>query len=220
MVAAEYRSGSSQEVRISRLLSQILRHKALEYHIRIQPDGFCFVQELLACPPLRCLKTTLEHVQQIVATDDKNRFELKGQGRRMMIRAVQGHSIKVVEDNALLQPIDPNNLPECCVHGTYWNNFENIKKNGLLAGGRRGRTYRNHVHFACFSQGDSCVMSGMRSDCQIGIFLDVKKAIDHGVPLYFSANGVLLTPGVDGIVEPKFLLHAVDLSTNEVLPLH
>ena len=105
---------SSRELKISKTLSQILRHRALEFDIEVLPDGFCHLDEVLACPWLSGLKTTQADVERIVAGNDKKRFELKGDGR-VMIRAVQGHSMKVVDDSQLLQTVDLKNLPDCSV---------------------------------------------------------------------------------------------------------
>lgn len=210
----------SRGVQISKHLSQILRRRAPDFHIDIQPDGFCLLQQVLACPCLAALRTTQKDVEDIVTEDAKHRFELTDQRGNMMIRAVQGHSLKVVEDNQLLRQIDPDNLPDCCVHGTYWKHFESIKFHGLLAGGRKGRTYRNHVHFSSFHPGDRRVISGMRSDSQIAIWIDLQKAIDDGIPFYWSTNQVILSPGRDGVLPPQYFSYAQDLMTMQTLSLH
>ena len=38
---------SSRELKISKTLSQILRHRALEFDIEVLPDGFCHLDEVL-----------------------------------------------------------------------------------------------------------------------------------------------------------------------------
>jgi RNA:NAD 2'-phosphotransferase (TPT1/KptA family) len=212
------RRDSSRELKISKTLSQILRHRALEFDIEVLPDGFCHLDEVLACPWLSGLKTTQADVERIVAGNDKKRFELKGDGR-VMIRAVQGHSMKVVDDSQLLQTMDLKNLPDCCVHGTYRKHFESIKRKGLLAGGRQGQSYRNHVHFSSFNPGDERVISGMRYDCQIAIWIDLKKAVQDGVPFYISTNQVILSPGINGVIDKKYFTHARDLQNKEDLSL-
>lgn len=130
---------SSRELKISKTLSQILRHRALEFDIEVLPDGFCHLDEVLACPWLSGLKTTQADVERIVAGNDKKRFELKGDGR-VMIRAVQGHSMKVVDDSQLLQTVDLKNLPDCCVHGTYRKHLESIKRKGRLVAAKAKAT--------------------------------------------------------------------------------
>lgn len=74
---------------------------------------------------------------------------------------------------------------------------------------------RNHIHFATgpslesvlavhtddAAQGkskpdDSRVISGMRRDAQVLIYIDVRKALQAGVPFWRSENGVILSEGI------------------------
>jgi len=211
--------GLTREVKISKTLTQILRHKALELEIEIRPDGYCYLQKVLDCPWLSELEVTKEDVQQVVKRSDKKRFELKDEDGEVLIRAVQGHSMKVIDDNQLLQKLDLTNLPDCCVHGTYRKYFESIKSVGLLAGGGQGQGFRNHVHFSAFAPGDKRVISGMRYDCDIAIWIDLKRAIQDEVPFYMSTNQVILSPGINGIIDKKYFKRARDLHKKEDLPL-
>ena len=71
-------------------------------------------------------------------------------------------------------------------------------QNGLLAGGLPGQGSRNHVHFAPCEPGDNRVISGMRSDCEVAIWLDLEKALQSGVPFFRAKNQVILSPGING----------------------
>ncbi|CAK8991910.1 Pentatricopeptide repeat-containing protein At1g74850 [Durusdinium trenchii] len=87
-------------------------------------------------------------------------------------------------------------------HGTYRRHFDSIRRVGLLAGGGQGQGFRNHVHFSPCEPGDKRVISGMRSDaqhcvftvlvssrgydCEIAIWIDLKRAIADNVPFYMS----------------------------------
>jgi 2'-phosphotransferase len=66
---------------------------------------------------------------------------------------------------------------------------------------------------------------GMRSNCDLFIYLDVSKMLAgpfpplfplhrltrvDGVPLFTSTNNVVLTPGIEGVVGPKYFLKVVD----------
>ena len=99
--------------------------------------------------------------------NDKKRFELQlvdpeDETKGYKIRAVQGHSIKVIDEEAIYELIeDPSEFPTV-VHGTdlkAWTNF--IRFSGL---NRMGRT---HIHFAKGLPGDKDVISGMRSLCEV-----------------------------------------------------
>lgn len=61
----------------------------------ILTDGFVFVEELLAHPQFRSY--TLEDVERVVATNDKQRFKLRPhpEDGRLQIRANQGHTVQV-----------------------------------------------------------------------------------------------------------------------------
>ncbi|KAL4962313.1 tRNA 2'-phosphotransferase [Aspergillus stella-maris] len=142
-----------------------------------------------------------------------------------LIRATQGHSIKSVEaESGLLEKLSldqPEKLPETVVHGTYHSTWPVIlKSGGLRAMGR------NHAHFATGpnlndvlgsisqSTGDGDdkgkeketggsgpgsagkVISGMRGDAQVLIYIDIKRALAGGVPFWRSENGVILSEGV------------------------
>eukprot|EP00438_Fugacium_kawagutii_P027281 Skav230159 [mRNA] locus=scaffold996:9102:9788:+ [translate_table: standard] len=205
--------------RISKTLSRILRHTALTYGVHIRPDGFCPVDQVLACPPIAHFNTTLADLEPILARDSKDRFQLMDVQRMLMIRAVQGHSINVVQDSHLLQPVTPDNFPDCCVHGTYRRYFDSIKAEGLLLGGHRGHAVRNHVHFVPFNPLDQSGISGMRSDCEIAIWIDLRAALQDGVPFYWSQNGVLLSRGINGVIDTKYFTHAHDVRTKQSLPL-
>ena len=70
---------------------------------------------------------------------------------------------------------------------------------------------RNHVHFASGptldevsggASGDK-VISGMRRDAQILIYVDIKKALEDGMKWFKSENGVILTEGVEEVKEDE-----------------
>ena len=57
----------------------------------------------------------------------------------------------------------------------------------------------------------------MRKGCEVASWIDLQKALDDGVPFYTSQNQVILTPGKEGRLSPKYFLKARDLFTNEDL---
>ncbi|KAI5304762.1 hypothetical protein KEM56_005982 [Ascosphaera pollenicola] len=142
-----------------------------------------------------------------------------------LIRATQGHSLKTVEAAQLLKQIvledDPRashndatittNIPETVVHGTFHGAWQHI----LDAGGLKPMS-RNHIHFATGpalrdimpdgpdgtivknNEGKpQGVISGMRKDSQILIYIDIRRALAAGIPFWISENGVVLSEGID-----------------------
>ncbi|XP_064621919.1 tRNA 2'-phosphotransferase 1-like [Lineus longissimus] len=188
------------DVFLSKGLSRILRHKALEMGFRVQPGGFIYIDEILQKSWLSKDGYTIEDVQRVVEVNDKQRFmmqENKDTGR-LVIRANQGHSFQVPDLD--LTPItDPSLFPEV-IHGTYSKCWNLIKSQGLK------RMNRTHIHFAPGEPGEDGVISGMRQNCQIIIFLDIQKAISDGIPFSLSANNVILSPGEGdmGCIPPKY----------------
>lgn len=132
-----------------------------------------------------------------------------------LIRATQGHSMKVVDTTLFLEKLSleddaTTKLPDTVVHGTYHGAWPLI----LASGGLRPMS-RLQVHFATgptldevFPNGRDAplatldprskgtVISGMRSDAEILIYINLRRALEAGCPFYRSENGVLLSEGM------------------------
>lgn len=188
---------------LGRLLTRILRHMASELNLNMRSDGYVKVNDLLklnlktfANIPLR--SHTIDEIREAVRKDNKQRFSLLEENGELLIRANQGHTITEVESERLLKAILSADEIPVCVHGTYRKNLESILESGLK------RMKRLHVHFSCGLPMDGEVISGMRRDVNVLIFLDVRKALEEGMKLYISDNKVILTEGFDGIVPVKY----------------
>jgi len=210
---------NSRTFMISKMLTNVLRHDAVRLHLAIRSDGFVEVTDVLACEPVAQLACTQAELEEVVRSNDKQRFTLQTIGGRVYIRAAQGHSMAEVKDHLLLERLQPcpgTPLP-VAVHGTYASCWDGIRAVGLRAGGLQGDSARNHVHFAKGLPEDDDVISGMRRSCEIAIYLDVRRALDHGMLLYRSANDVILTPGFNGIVSRDFFQKVLDLRSGVTL---
>lgn len=165
-------------------------------------------------------KITLEELQWLVATNAKQRFELQLDevSGRWKIRATQGHTMKQVQDDSLLMLITSATDYPVVYHGTYSAHFDKI-----IAPGQGLKTMgRNHIHFTTAIPRvgeEKRVISGMRSDADIAIAVDVRKAMDDGIVFYRSTNGVVLTTGVkmegeiDGLLSKKYFSDVIELKT-------
>lgn len=144
-----------------------------------------------------------------------------------LIRANQGHSIKI-ESEDLLQPItleDDNgaSIPPVVVHGTYFAFWPRIVESGGLR-----RMNRNHVHCSTglppadkvaataadggSSNAAAAVISGMRRDAELLIYIDVRRSLEDGAMKWWkSDNGVVLTEGMgeEGLVPVKYFKEVV-----------
>ncbi|CAN6823799.1 unnamed protein product, partial [Brassica oleracea] len=175
---------------LGRLLTRILRHMASELRLNMRGDGFVKAGDLLSLnlktsANVQLKSHTVDEIREAVRRDNKQRFSLVEENGELLIRANQGHSItlllyclclsvQTVESEKLLKPIlSPEEAP-VCVHGTYKKNLESILASGLK------RMNRLHVHFSCGLPTDGEVISGMRRDVNLLIFLDIKKALEVG----------------------------------------
>ncbi len=206
-----------EELYLSKALSSLLRHKAVDVGIPIRPDGFCLVSHVLRAKVM--LGASVADVERVVRQSDKRRFELRTENGELLVRAAQGHSMRVVRDDQLLRSlrVDDNELPDVCVHGTFKRHLSSILCVGLLAGGTSGS--RNHVHFIPHEPGDGRVISGLRDGNQIAIYLDLRAALGDGVPFFVSNNSVILSPGIDGVISSEYVVRVRDLETNMDLDL-
>lgn len=77
---------------------------------------------------------------------------------------------------------------------------------------------RNHIHFASpppgTSPGGPVILPGLRSSAELLLYLDTAAALSAGIPLFRSANGVVLSPGLGptGSILPSFF-RTVDVRT-------
>ncbi|KAH1106882.1 hypothetical protein J1N35_010650 [Gossypium stocksii] len=196
--------GSNDKIdALGRLLTRILRHMATELNLNMRSDGYVKVEDLLklnmktfANIPLR--SHTVDDIKEAVRKDNKQRFSLLEENGELLIRANQGHTVTTVESERLLKQILSADEVQFCVHGTYKRNLESILESGLK------RMKRLHVHFSSGLPIDGEVISGMRRDVNVLIYLDVRKALEEGMKFYISDNKVILTEGFDGVVPVKY----------------
>nr|XP_019573433.1 PREDICTED: tRNA 2'-phosphotransferase 1 isoform X6 [Rhinolophus sinicus] len=192
------------DVRLSKALSYALRHGALKLGLPMGADGFVPLGTLLQLPQFRSFSA--EDVQRVVDTSGKQRFALKpgDPSTGPLIRANQGHSLQVPDLELI--PLETQALPLMLVHGTFWRHWPSILLKGLSCQGR------THIHLAPGLPGDPGVISGMRPNCEVAVFINGPLALADGIPFFRSANGVILTPGnADGFLLPKYFKEALQL---------
>lgn len=120
--------------RTARLLSLVLRHAPERIGLTLGAGGWVATRDLLSALRRHGHRTTPEELAEIVSADEKGRFTLSEDGRR--IRAAQGHSVEV---DLRLPPLEP---PEVLYHGTASRSLDAIFEQGLRPMSRR------HVHLS------------------------------------------------------------------------
>lgn len=188
-----------QRVKWSKKMSWALRHGLVKLKLDVRKDGYVRLAELLKKYNV-LNKMSVEVARTIVKECPKQRFSIAFFDGEEYIRANQGHTVKgVVDDTKLLVPITLETAPKTCLHGTYRSAWERIQNLGLC------RMKRNHIHFAKGLPGSKGVISGMRSTCEIFIYVDVARCLADGIKFYESANAVILSPGNDeGFIPAKY----------------
>lgn len=178
------------KTRISKTLSYALRHGIIKLNLQMDSEGYVELNSVLNHPDLVALNSVTEsQIQEIVNSDNKQRYTLKTVNDIFYIRANQGHSKdvgdKIDDDLHLVKITKPL---EICVHGTNKKALDVIMQQGLSPMARK------HIHFAKGNNGESGVISGMRQDSSVKIYIDMARAMADGIEFFESDNGVILCP--------------------------
>lgn len=163
----------------SKYLCLILRHKPEEIGITLDAHGWANVKELIKGVN-KTHKLDMEMLEEIVATDDKQRYSFNED--KTKIRANQGHSVNV--DVELEEAIPPEYL----FHGTATKYMNDIRKQGLIP---KSRLY---VHLSV--DVETAVKVGERHGNPIIYCINALEMYNNGYKFYKSVNGVWLTKSV------------------------
>ena len=164
----------------SRFLSFILRHKPDSVGLKLDAQGWVEIEALVEQTQNTDLPLTVEIIEKIVATSDKQRFTINQDGTK--IRANQGHSISI---DLNLSPKIP---PDVLYHGTAVRFVKAILKEGLKKGSRQ------HVHLS--ADREMAIKVGARHGKPVVLEVDAKRMHAKKVNFYQSKNGVWLTDNV------------------------
>jgi len=119
-------------IRLSKFFSLALRHRARDFGLTPDAEGFVPLTELLAFIQTRFdPQLTRADITALVESSEPRRFELRGD----LIRATYGHSCVAIE-------YPPATPPEILYHGTHPAAVASIRKNGLRA------MKRQYVHLS------------------------------------------------------------------------
>ncbi len=174
-----------RQVRVSKFLSLVLRHRPGKIGIELDEAGWTDVETLIEKARAHGMSFDLEELRTVVAENDKKRFALSDDGRR--IRASQGHSVDVELE------YEPREPPEILYHGTVERFLPSIHEQGLIRG------QRHHVHHS--PDRETATRVGQRPRRPIVIEVLAGEMHTRGIVFYVSANGVWLTEAVP----PEFL---------------
>ena len=169
-----------RNVKISKFLSLVLRHKPEEIGLKLDDAGWVSIAELMAACRDNGFEFSLEELHGVVANNDKKRFSFSEDG--LSIRANQGHSVEV---ELGYEPAAP---PETLFHGTAERFLDSIRKQGLMKG------QRHHVHLSADTETARNV--GQRHGKAVVLQVSAGQMQRDGFVFYISTNGVWLTEHV------------------------
>lgn len=168
------------DVKTSKFLSYVLRHRPDSIGITLDENGWVDIDELLAAAQRHGKNVSRTQLERVVATNDKKRFALSDDGRR--IRASQGHSVSVDLD---LPPVTP---PRLLYHGTVERFLDSIRTQGLVRGSR------HHVHLS--PDEATAQKVGSRRGKPVILIVEAARMHEAGHQFFRSANNVWLTENV------------------------
>ena len=178
------------DVRRSKLVARVLRHRPGSVGITLDPHGWTDVARLLDALAAHGHHITRADLERVVRHNDKQRFEWDTTLDR--IRARQGHSVEV---DLGLSPTDP---PDRLYHGTPRRNLESILATGLEPRGR------HHVHLS--EDADTAHRVGARRGEPVVLVVDTAAMAREGFLFWRTTNGVWLAEAVPA----RFLRRSVD----------
>jgi putative RNA 2'-phosphotransferase len=167
-------------VRVSKFLSKHLRHQPERIGIVVATGGWVDVAALLDACAKSGVAISRAELDEVVASNDKQRFSFDQTGRR--IRANQGHTIDV---DLELEPSEP---PEILFHGTGERSVPAIRTSGLL------KLSRHHVHLSV--DVETARKVGARHGRPVVLTVFARAMRTAGFEFFLSANGVWLVDHV------------------------
>ncbi|CCK72432.1 tRNA 2'-phosphotransferase KNAG_0K00640 [Huiozyma naganishii CBS 8797] len=176
-----------RDVQISKALSYLLRHGAAKEKLPMDANGYVPVSAVLTHQRLKSHRCSHDDLVRVVECNEKQRFHLRNVAGVEEIAATQGHSLRLAPDESVLQRVTAP-LDHPLIHGTNMGSLQLILQSGAVK-----RMRRNHIHLSRGVVGqDTAVVSGMRKNCQVLIYLKVSELVGR-MPVYRSLNDVYLT---------------------------
>jgi putative RNA 2'-phosphotransferase len=172
-------------VTISKYLSKYLRHQPEHLGLTLLPGGWVEVDALLLAASKDRFEISLSDLQQVVFTNDKQRFSFDLSG--LLIRANQGHSTDVDLQLTAQTP------PAILYHGTPVTSIASILTTGLQ------KMSRHHVHLT--TDVKIAHQVGSRRGKSVILAIDSNGMTNDGYQFYRADNGVWL---VD-CIPPEYL---------------
>ncbi len=171
-------------VRVSKLLSLLLRHRPDEFGVEVDRHGFADLEAVLSALQERDADLQMGDIESVVHDSEKQRFEIV-EGR---IRARYGHSFEI---DLGIDPVEP---PEYLYKGVDPREVDQVLEEGLKP------VDRQYVHLS-FEADVAARLGGRRGERSAVIRIEAQRAHRADVPFY-DCGPTVLTPEVP----PDFLV--------------
>lgn len=181
--------------RLGSAICFVLRHAPESIGVAMDKQAWVnvseFIEKFNAGKTGQKMLLNLPMLMEIVRTDNKQRYGLKGEGEHLKIRCRQGHSIPWLEmDYSVERP------PVILYHGTIRPYLEKIMKEGLRP------MERQKVHLSIDIATAETVAGRRKKDgIPVILHIDTKQMDADGITFYLADNDVWLTD----YVAPKYL---------------
>ena len=172
---------NQERTSLSKFLALVLRHRAKDFGLALDPEGFVPLDELLGAinRERQWSWVRAEHIEDVIATQEKRRYEIVDGD----IRAVYGHTLETEISYPQVAP------PDMLLHGTARRFGDSIRREGLRP------MKRQYVHLT--DDHALAVLTGKRRDPQPLILrIDAARAHATGTVFYRADNGVFLAKAV------------------------
>jgi len=166
-----------QNIKTSKFLSLVLRHKPETIRIQLDENGWISVSELIEKLNENGKEINFKILEYVVNTNSKKRFAFNED--KSKIRANQGHSLQIDLNYKSINP--PNKL----YHGTSERFLDSILKSGIE------KRNRQHVHLS--SDIETAFKVGQRHGKPVILEIETEKMNMDGFKFYLSENKVWLT---------------------------
>jgi len=182
---AKFLMNDVDRVRLSKLMSCLLRHCPEEVGLRLDNEGWVDIDELVHAIRSRWKRSDYswvakDHILAVAHLDEKGRFEVRD-GR---IRAKYGHSARL----GISIGYTPDNDSKVLYHGTSRGALTSILRNGILP------MYRTYVHLSTNFE-DACRV-GARHGEPVVVVIDADCVRKHGYEIYFATPVIRLVERV------------------------
>jgi putative RNA 2'-phosphotransferase len=172
-------------VRVSKLMSLVLRHKPEQFDVLLDPEGYVSIDDLVRALRGSIADASIDDVRRAVETiePDKARFSISGTD----IKANYGHSLNMRIAHQQVVP------PEILLHGTSEDAVSGIRRHGIRP------MRRQYVHLT--TNLDLATRVGSRHGKSRVLEVNALRAAESGVAFYRANASFWLAD----LVPPEFV---------------